>query len=165
MDHSDLSLAFVDSCCYTSEGLWVSAKELWLSYREWSVESHLRCLRRKDLLSRLSVYFEIGGSPQVIYGLVLRDPEEWEWFDPSELRKVYLISNGKHTKIGVSVDPPTRMEILQIGSSAELTLVGSWLGGYVEESKWHRRFHDKRIRGEWFDLSPEDIREVLTAVQ
>lgn len=163
MNLSDLSLTFVDSCCHTSEGLWASAKEIWEAYQEWSDGSSLRCMQRRDLLTRLSAYFSVdwNSNPQKVLGILLRDPEDWEWFNPEDLRKVYLISNGRHTKIGVSVDPPTRLEMLQVGSSAGLTLLHSWPGSFDQEAELHRRYSDKRVRGEWYDLDPLEI----TAIQ
>lgn len=158
MDSSDLALAFVDSCCYVGEGLSVPVKEFWEAYRDWSVESNLRCLRRRDLLSRVEPYFRVSSeTPMQILGVYLKDPDEWEWWNPEELRKVYLISNGRHVKIGVSVDPLTRMEILQIGSSDPLSLVHCWPGGYEEEAALHKRFQAKRVRGEWFALTEQEV--------
>lgn len=73
---------------------------------------------------------------------------------------VYLIrsANGL-TKIGHTVNIVQRFKSLDGESPVELKLVG-----YMESSllwdlerELHRTFHDKRIRGEWFKLSLEDI--------
>lgn len=166
MNHSDLALTFVDSCCYAVEGLQMPVKELWDAYKEWSAESNLRLLQRKDLLSRLEVYFPfLPGHPLRISGLHLRDVDDWEWFNPSDLRKVYLISDGRRTKIGISVDPPTRLEMLQVGSAEPLTLLHCWLGSYEQEVELQRRYAHKHVRGEWFDLDAQEIATIVRLAQ
>jgi len=166
MRPADIALTFVESCCYTAEGLWMPAKELWCAYKEWSEESNLRLLRRKDLLSRLGVYFDVvKGRPTKITSLLLKDPDEWEWYDPGDLRKIYLISDGRRTKIGISIDPPTRMAFLQVGASDELTLLHSWPGTYEMETEIQDRYAHKHWRGEWYNLSEEDIRVISRLAQ
>jgi hypothetical protein len=155
--NTDLALTFVDSCTLAAEGLEVPAKDLWEAYQEWSRQSGLRYLKRNDFLCRLSVYFKVIKNPNRVLGLMLKDTEDWEWFSISALQRVYLISNGTYTKIGVSLDPKTRCDILQVGSAEKLTLLYSWPGGYEQESELHRRYAHKCIRGEWFDLTADDI--------
>lgn len=73
--------------------------------------------------------------------------------------RVYLLRSGTHYKIGKTDQPGRRFRDLQ-------TLVPETL---VEvhvletddpagiELYWHRRFADKRIRGEWFELTDADV--------
>jgi hypothetical protein len=73
---------------------------------------------------------------------------------------VYLIqaSNGQ-VKIGWARDLAVRLMKLQVANPLELRCLG-----YTErvnapdlEKELHRRFKAKRLRGEWFSLSQEDI--------
>jgi hypothetical protein len=145
-----------------SEGLNVPLKDFWEAYKDWSSDNNIRIvLKRRELVSRLQDNFPlVQGTPLSLQGLSLKADEEWEYWDPDELRQIYLISNGLHIKIGISIDPRTRMEFLQVGSSLPLELIDSWSGSWEEEKQWHREFSSKRVRGEWFDLSPEDLKKI-----
>lgn len=67
-------------------------------------------------------------------------------------RLVYFISNGNHVKIGSARDPRARLAELQIGTSTELSLIKTEVGGFPRENDLHRQFNHLRIRGEWFRL-------------
>lgn len=59
-------------------------------------------------------------------------------------------------KIGFSTaHPRRRMSTLQIGCADELELIGFYDAPQADEQKWHRRFGDYWIRGEWFRLDGE----------
>jgi hypothetical protein len=65
--------------------------------------------------------------------------------------KVYFARlPGQGIKIGFSVNPERRMKDLQIGASASILLVGTVEGTMTDEARFHERFHEHRIRGEWF---------------
>jgi Meiotically up-regulated gene 113 len=73
---------------------------------------------------------------------------------------VYLMKSGRHYKIGRTVSVGSRERQLAIKIPVPPTTVHS-----IEtddpvgvEAYWHRRFESKRGEGEWFDLSPEDIK-------
>jgi hypothetical protein len=75
----------------------------------------------------------------------------------------YLIraeSSGA-VKIGVAVDPAKRLGSLQIGSPEPLSLIGVIPGGRPQELRLHEQFADRRIRGEWFRLTEDDIRSIV----
>jgi len=73
---------------------------------------------------------------------------------------VYLMKSGRHFKIGRTISLGSRERQLAIKIPIPPTTVHS-----IEtddpsgvEAYWHRRFADKRGEGEWFDLSPDDIK-------
>jgi hypothetical protein len=73
---------------------------------------------------------------------------------------VYLMKSGRHHKIGRTVSVGSRERQLAIKIPVPPTTVHT-----IEtddpsgvEAYWHRRFADKRGEGEWFDLSPNDIK-------
>lgn len=81
-------------------------------------------------------------------------------------QKVYLIREGFRglVKIGIAKHPQKRLSSIQTACPQDIELVG-----YVESSRpkqlereLHRRFHHKHYRGEWFELSQDDIDLILT---
>lgn len=71
--------------------------------------------------------------------------------------KTYLMSDGVFIKIGKSSNPVAREETLQaLQPSIKLILV---IQLNIERSL-HDEFNEKRIRGEWFDLSEEDVENI-----
>ncbi len=72
---------------------------------------------------------------------------------------VYLIKSGKFFKIGFSVHAGARERQLAIQlpeavSTIHVIVTDDPMG---IEAYWHRRFAKKRMNGEWFQLSREDI--------
>ena len=74
---------------------------------------------------------------------------------------VYLISDGTYTKIGVARNPKRRLVDLQTGSVVPLRLLGSIQGSFALEKQLHERYQKRRVRGEWFQLSPHEIASIL----
>ena len=74
---------------------------------------------------------------------------------------VYIIqSESGHYKIGKSTgDPSKRVRSLQTGSPFDLTLILKIKSSNCHrlEADIHDRFASKRIRGEWFTLSTDDL--------
>ena len=73
---------------------------------------------------------------------------------------VYLMKSGRHHKIGRTVSVGSRERQLAIKIPIPPTTIHT-----IEtddpsgvEAYWHRRFAEKRGQGEWFDLSPDDIK-------
>jgi hypothetical protein len=73
---------------------------------------------------------------------------------------VYLMKSGRHYKIGRTVSVGSRERQLSIKIPVPPTTIHS-----IEtddppgvEAYWHKRFENKRGEGEWFDLSPEDVK-------
>lgn len=79
--------------------------------------------------------------------------------------KVYLISSSdKHYKIGYTKrEVKNRLKELKTGNSQNLEVVS------IFESKWgnkietflHKRFKTKKIDGEWFELSDDDVNNFI----
>jgi hypothetical protein len=73
---------------------------------------------------------------------------------------VYLIKWGDHFKIGRSDDPGRALKEIraQLPTSASIIHVIETDDPVGIEAYWHNRFADRRLRGEWFDLSADNIR-------
>ena len=80
---------------------------------------------------------------------------------------VYLIQCGDlpYYKIGVSCDMGDRFKNLQSCNPHELTVLctcgfGSSKAAYAAEADCHRKLFKERIRGEWFQLTDVQVRQL-----
>ena len=68
-----------------------------------------------------------------------------------------MIDNrNNYYKIGKSIKPKSREKTLQ-SEVPSIQLIDVFKGYGKLEKKLHSRFKDKRVRGEWFSLSTNDI--------
>jgi hypothetical protein len=72
---------------------------------------------------------------------------------------VYLLRAYRKFKIGRSSDLVRRVQELRVSQSNALVLVHAIATDDPPgiEAYWHRRFADRRIRGEWFRLNSADV--------
>lgn len=76
---------------------------------------------------------------------------------------VYLMrSTGGEYKIGCSVSPERRLSSLKTGIPFDIELVYMFkvMNMRATEKLLHFRYAEKRIRGEWFALSDNDVEEI-----
>lgn len=78
---------------------------------------------------------------------------------PAVAGYVYLVAHGQHFKIGRSNDTTRRRREISLLLPEELRHVHIIETDDPEgiEAYWHRRFALKRLRGEWFQLTKEDV--------
>lgn len=76
-----------------------------------------------------------------------------------EVGEVYLMKTGRYYKIGRSGSPARReYEVgLKLPDKPRVVHTIKTDDPVGIEAYWHQRFSDRRLRGEWFDLSPEDV--------
>jgi hypothetical protein len=74
---------------------------------------------------------------------------------------VYVMECGGYYKIGWSATPRIRHSHIQTANPMPVRLVGVIEGSQLVEEEWHQVFRDKRVRGEWFALTEEEVAHVL----
>jgi hypothetical protein len=94
---------------------------------------------------------------------VLKDINANEVAFDEKPTKVYLMidKNTGYYKIGRSVDPRARERTLQC-EKPTIELLHVYETKIKHEKILHEMFKDKRIRGEWFDLSGSDIQCIFS---
>lgn len=80
---------------------------------------------------------------------------------PAPNAVVYLLRAGEYFKIGWAKQLERRIRNIQSCCPEVLELIHAIPAQdpITAEAQWHHRFRDKRIHGEWFKLTPEDIAE------
>lgn len=74
--------------------------------------------------------------------------------------EVYLFKSGQYFKIGRTTDTVRRGSEIRIQLPEKVTLVHSIKTDDPPgiEAYWHKRFQGQRMKGEWFDLKPADVK-------
>jgi hypothetical protein len=113
---------------------------------------------KSDLLSNLRTWVRDKPDLQDIATMVGPEVEERE-APPSKEGLVYLIKSGAHYKIGRSDELERRVKEIRIALPEAATLVHSIRTDDPPgiEAYWHRRFADRRAKGEWFKLTSADV--------
>lgn len=87
--------------------------------------------------------------------------EDWKIRRSNRKTNLYLMKDEANgfIKVGISNTPEYRERTLQ---SEKPTIVMIWAteASYQDETFLHRKFSEKRLRGEWFELSDEDIKYI-----
>ncbi len=84
------------------------------------------------------------------------------------LTKIYLIRDNatRLVKIGQSQNPERRLKALIDQATLmplpnDFELIHSWEAPGYKEHQLHEKFLDKRVRGEWFQLTQADVEEII----
>ncbi|HEX5281894.1 MAG TPA: GIY-YIG nuclease family protein [Micropepsaceae bacterium] len=87
-------------------------------------------------------------------------PDEPEPEEPAGATgAVYLLKHGQHHKIGCSKQPEHRITELRVmlPPQSHLVHIIKTDDPFGVETYWHRRYAEKRVNGEWFKLTPQDV--------
>lgn len=90
----------------------------------------------------------------------LDEPQKTQW-RPHEIKAgfVYLLKSGTLYKIGASSKVGARIKrltsILPLGGTLVCTIRTNNM--YQLERELHEQFDDKRVKGEWFELTNQDV--------
>ena len=123
-----------------------------LGNKEFLVSAVLQYAKDKDFLDAIAICeAELKEIPK-------EDKEE----ENTDLRvgEVYLFKHGKYYKIGRTNDAVRRGTELRIQLPEELILIHSIKTDDPSgvENYWHRRFADRRMNGEWFNLRAGELK-------
>lgn len=74
---------------------------------------------------------------------------------------VYLMYNARNNliKIGQSIHPNFREKTLQ-SEEPEIVLLAIWQAPKTVEKELHKTYNEKRMRGEWFELTFNDLKDI-----
>lgn len=124
---------------------------------------------------RLHHYERTGGKPPLRLAKVLAQhyrcnhhfitPPKVDVRTLRETRYLYVLKSGSYYKIGQAVSVDSRIAMMQTGNPLLITKVYSFpylttRALTIAEHRWHRRFAEKCVRGEWFRLSKEELKEI-----
>ncbi len=121
---------------------------------------------KSELLTTIIAYAEQKEEPEDLIAMLKESVTASVKSSPAENQTdtltgfVYLMKSGRYFKIGKtnSLDR-RRYEIgLQLPEGIEPVHSIETDDPAGIEAYWHNRFRDKRLKGEWFDLSPGDVR-------
>jgi hypothetical protein len=96
-----------------------------------------------------------------LYRWLFDEDEKFVVTDESKTKKIYLILDSKNNliKIGQSFYPKTREKTLH-GISPAWDLITTWIAPIQVERDLHKKFSHKRMRGEWFELNFQDLKDI-----
>ena len=134
--------------------------------RAFPAEQAFRRLGAKsDLASKLAAYCKDREEVQAVVPLcvphIAKSTESKE--EPSKgvviVGEVYLLKSGRRYKIGktnsvgrreyeLSIQLPEKPVLIHVIRTDDPTGI---------EAYWHRRFSDRRMNGEWFELTRDDV--------
>lgn len=88
------------------------------------------------------------------------EQEEYDKRSKEILGSVYLFKSGKYYKIGKTGDTVRRGSELRVQLPERIDLIHSIKTDDPSgvEVYWHKRFEEKRMNGEWFNLNSSDIK-------
>ncbi len=122
-----------------------------------------------QFIARIEAFYALYTDEEI--NQINADQEDW-WNELNSDRKpqpktrikktgyVYLLkSDTGHYKIGRTIDPSSRSKTFGIQLPFDVTFICTIKTDnmYGLESELHQKFSKKRINGEWFNLSTEDI--------
>jgi hypothetical protein len=99
-----------------------------------------------------------------------RAQKDWMTFDPKGY--VYLLGNKKleYYKIGLTRSletPDFRFQTIQQGVPFELDVLHYWFASHAQsfEKLVHHEYKAKKIRGEWFRFTADELPEVVAKIK
>lgn len=123
-----------------------------------------RAHRARALLDYCEVRSDLSAVADICRPIAAVDeqaPDSWAHAGAADaFGFVYLMKSGKFYKIGLSICPEKRAYEVRLVLPEEVVLVHKIKTDDPAgiEAYWHHRFKDRRLRGEWFDLSAQDIK-------
>jgi len=123
---------------------------------------------KKEFVGYLLSFCKTHESYSDAYEILVKEPHvkpadlstDEHVIDNTKSGYVYLMKFGNEYKIGTSINVERRFRELKTQMPYNGEIIHTITTGDPEgiEAYWHRYFSDKRLKGEWFDLSGADVR-------
>lgn len=116
---------------------------------------HLQTKRYEDFGPLMAEMF-VGGSPEILAAY-------WDADQAGHADSVvYFMTreSDEAIKIGFAKALKNRRRMLEKEHGCAVTVLATRPGGRFLENLYHNRFHDHRIRGEWFTRHPDILAEI-----
>lgn len=150
-----------------------SKKRTLATQKNNAIKPLIKSLEKGTTRSILAKKFRVGeGHVDAAHRLMISDPERFErvaaGLEPltraDKMSCVYFIGHKNRpdlpVKIGKATDAQARRSSLQCAHYTELVILFT-LDGYSKlEKELHTRFSRKHVRGEWFQLTLDDLETV-----
>jgi hypothetical protein len=80
---------------------------------------------------------------------------------------IYLLKSKHGVKIGRTINPKSRISDIQVQIPFGIEEIANYVvfDMYKKEKELHEKYKTKRLKGEWFNLSMEEIREIQHYLQ
>lgn len=133
----------------------------------WAGVDYFRACARGNPRSMLNTWDRVNAKLTAIEERAPK-PVRLEWTPPRSLgdpdlrpKLVYFIgAESGPIKIGMAIDPASRLAGLQTSHHEKLSILATREGGQERERAYHARFAASRLNGEWFDRTPELLAEI-----
>lgn len=122
----------------------------------------LRLLPKSDLLTCIRQFGETVAAleAQIEAARTAEEPAPIVRTKRDSSGYVYLIRCDKRYKIGKAVDVEQRLRAMVLPSKPEIIATGHFDTPYKIERELHRQYRHCREHGEWFRLSPDEVKAV-----
>jgi hypothetical protein len=152
---------------------YIIAKGSFPQLREWDLRGEkpiwkvykTRFGSKAEIASRLIKFCQELGNHEMVIELAKPIAKEKAIEPKTYLSKrilghVYMLRSGKYYKIGKTNEVGRRMREINLELPEESVIIHSISTDDPSgiEAYWHKRFAEKRKKGEWFELNIEDIR-------
>lgn len=112
---------------------------------------------------RIPDWADIGFAHAYLSQLAIMEGGDAPTWDGARTRQtcVYFLGHLDHAiKIGWTVNLKKRLATIQCGSPVPITVLCQISGKLDDERKYHTRFAEHRLHGEWFSPHPEILAEI-----
>ena len=133
-----------------------------------NIEKSIRAYCKKHKMKIIQFAIIVDRSKQAVYSIWLIN--KMGNYRKKILRRrssVYIMECGGFYKIGYTYNPDRRLQEIQISNPFKVELIYSEEMNFARkiEAQIHDEFLNKQKRGEWFELTKEDLEMVKKSIK